>query len=1455
MPNIIITTPVAMIPIVNKGQFIANRKVHLETLSDTEFEEFTYWLYKTEIDDGAWKGTFDEIRLIQASSDKGRDCALYKNGKLGGVMQCKHSVNPTNTLSESAFAKEIIKFGLYSIVFATDLPLFKDIPYYIVSNTGFKESCEDLIDDFRNRIDAYGNLQKYANAAIAEYASLKGLVFATVEQELKDNLKKLSIIKIKNDDLKRVLLKPYQIETLSNFFQYMPVVNAKLLAPIEAKLADVTKKLDDMVSPPPPERPKPIFFDGVYLTRYVHSSDSDFFAYILDSHETLEDQLRQHHHLALIGWGQTGKSTALLHLTSILSGLDHDDHVFFIRLDDYPDKDIKELIPRFDERPSEKVLVIMDGLDEVLPQFYGTAVNKIKSFTREFPLVRTVVSCRENFYAIYGAESDQNTLPHYKSLRLKDLDDDTINKHLKSFDNFDFSTFLRKLKEAELEELIRIPFYLIKFATEFHKSGKIIQGKSALFNELFEDGVEEAIKNKYPRDINKNIPILKDALEQLAFTMEVQAKNFFTLEDLSKIVEQPMVDLIQEAGTIIYGSAENGGQWRFVHHHMQEYLAARILSRQTPDFIKGVLTRDDGQKVIRPSWAHTISFMIGMFESANPLRKEILDLLVVNEPGLLMQFEPENLTKDIRHIIFKKLMETASVQDKRLHRSKFEPAKLARFSQTEDNIRYAITLLKNPSSDIQLSNLLEVVGFYQLATFPGLKAELKQAIEQRLNHTEDYTRFLAVRALVQLFKLNAAEYQILFNKFQFASDSHIRFILFHSIWQQGYTEQYLSYALTHIRQIMIEEGQSFRNGGSGSRRLGNENYELLNIVQSVNSEAGALKLVNFWGNNLSMLSHTIAFREYRKYLFELAEKLQSDSVFGQVVGYFITNQRQFAGNYAFTEVANYFLSTGRQGEVSKSIYQSTKTPAWEHFILIVQILDQDGFDFFAAEAASGRLTAGQAQMLQSHIADRAPDWAAKWNTVVNQNYQIPPPLVIDREAERLQEAKRKTDALFDPEIFKNEVRAVFAAVGKDPLRYDDLHVLDIKDRVNYHVYYWVYTNLERKFNYTGEYNLQGVLHDLDQLAEIARMSKIYLLLKEQKDTVLENVQRKLLKDWVDKQMKVLDFKTSFEFMSDNGGVEPELDPMVICSYLLRKFEMKEYPKEKYLDLLSTFRYNDQEQDVFEFVLSVCNSEQVTERAFENLSSGTLKYQVLENHIDYLLGQKLTDGVDLLIPYLENKDTYQWANVLAAFKKLNGDVKKLQGLLDKLDGYEQGSVISAFLDADPSFIRQWLTDKMKNPLEEKTRLRYARQLIRLQNRKGLEAYFDIIRAQKKVPDSSAPGNPLYNVHDLSLLDLALEIYQFAYEGDYLYDPMSDFKSITTQMLNVISFTGDNFPTFQIAFRAFLKEKEDEQPKPDEKRQQLLYQAKYWFEGVEHQYYLKDEKPFDLNEAINIAKQLK
>jgi hypothetical protein len=152
------------------------------------------------------------------------------------------------------------------------------------------------------------------------------------------------------------------------------------------------------------------------------------------------------------------------------------------------------------------------------------------------------------------------------------------------------------------------------------------------------------------------------------------------------------------------------------------------------------------------------------------------------------------------------------------------------------------------------------------------------------------------------------------------------------------------------------------------------------------------------------------------------------------------------------------------------------------------------------------------------------------------------------------------------------------------------------------------------------------------------------------------------------------------------------------------------------------------------------------------------------------------------------------------------------------------------------------------------LRYAKQLIRLQDRDGLQIYYNLIQSQGLVPDSSAPGNPLYAVRDLSLLDLALEIYQFAYEGNYINDPFSDLKAIATQMLNSLAFSGNNFQSFKLSFEAFINDKTAEEAPDPDKRHELLYQAKYWLEGVEHQYYLRDEEPIELLEALTIADKL-
>lgn len=76
------------------------------------FEELLYSICRVKIQGSGFDG-FDSVSLMSGVRDKGRDCALFKNGKACGTIQCKKYAS---NYSKEEFGLEITKFALYSLL-------------------------------------------------------------------------------------------------------------------------------------------------------------------------------------------------------------------------------------------------------------------------------------------------------------------------------------------------------------------------------------------------------------------------------------------------------------------------------------------------------------------------------------------------------------------------------------------------------------------------------------------------------------------------------------------------------------------------------------------------------------------------------------------------------------------------------------------------------------------------------------------------------------------------------------------------------------------------------------------------------------------------------------------------------------------------------------------------------------------------------------------------------------------------------------------------------------------------------------------------------------------------------------------------------------------------------------------------------------------------------------------
>lgn len=142
----------------------------LSALGDREFELLAFLLLKAEIAAGRHP-KFSAIALMQGVSERGRDCVLYKDGIVAGLVQCKKYAG---RLTRPQVLKEIVKFALFAVQDSSIIPNRDAFEYKIFVSNDLTEPAIALVHSYETEVEAEitaGNLTKYATEIVEEYES------------------------------------------------------------------------------------------------------------------------------------------------------------------------------------------------------------------------------------------------------------------------------------------------------------------------------------------------------------------------------------------------------------------------------------------------------------------------------------------------------------------------------------------------------------------------------------------------------------------------------------------------------------------------------------------------------------------------------------------------------------------------------------------------------------------------------------------------------------------------------------------------------------------------------------------------------------------------------------------------------------------------------------------------------------------------------------------------------------------------------------------------------------------------------------------------------------------------------------------------------------------------------------------------------------------------------------
>lgn len=359
-----------------------------------------------------------------------------------------------------------------------------------------------------------------------------------------------------------------------------------------------------------------------------------------DNGENLVEIINSNDKIVLLGSAGTGKTFELINTAHSLA---NSGELFpiFISLNTYTsDQNIEEILPEnWQFVPEEKVILLLDGFDEVEPTQLLLAKRKIVQFTKKFPNVKLVISCRTNFYEL-PSNNKIGTLRGFKPYYLEELSLYDIKQYISTRHTFEAEKFIYSIYDNNLSDLIFNPFFLnLIIESYISNNEQLTNERSRLFRE-FIDSRLKLDENHYEETYNvkdKKYEAL-NLLRTVALSMEIVGTRIIDEDNLRKIV--PSTDKYQLISYCTVFKKEEGesNNWKFEHNYFQEFLCAEELSKQTFETVKSFISYDNFEKIL-PTWFNTVAQLISILEINSPLFKSLTDYLIKNDLEILVNVE------------------------------------------------------------------------------------------------------------------------------------------------------------------------------------------------------------------------------------------------------------------------------------------------------------------------------------------------------------------------------------------------------------------------------------------------------------------------------------------------------------------------------------------------------------------------------------------------------------------------------------------------------------------------------------------------------------------------------------------------------------------------------------------------------------------------------------------------
>lgn len=1173
----------------------------------------------------------------------------------------------------------------------------------------------------------------------------------------------------------------------------------------------------------------------LYISRRVYDFKDENKFYLIEQEKYSEDLVnltQKNNKIVLLGDAGTGKTFELKYIAQYFSGDEKPLYPVYKslnlyvneNLDDYLPKEWKKYIenPQIDEN---HLLIILDGFDEVKNK--SIAQRKILAFCEKHPNTHFLISCRSNFYKKEKNE-EFGTLNNFHSYSLLGLTKNQIRGYLNNKLTLKKSDeFLSDILSKKLNYLLEIPFYLINLVSSYNENGTLPKSKAEIFKFLLEKRIkldEQKYNTKIELDQEKSR--ILNTLEKLALGMELLCKNQITVEEYHQIIpDKELKDLIKHSTC--------WERLKFEHNNFQEFLAAKALSKLEFSQIKEIITFSPEHKKIIPSWSNTISFLFSILNKDNTLLKELKNWIVETQPNILLCAEPDKIEKQTRVEIFKSIFNSYKEKNLWINSQKYNTWDLVKFGESEEVIVFLMSELSKENSSTSRNEALSLIGYFD-KLYRKEKEIKEKLLSMIFDDEEDHN--IKYRSLLNLSRLkitNEKDIEKIILKFKNSDDDNYRYAIYRLINKNRLNDKYIDV---------------FLDGIKFSRRIYHREEKPLNIGEILQLEEGLAnskeitsleKIIRYFKDNPDDIDNAYIERSFEiiiRNTIEIYKSTNNSSIFCIMLDFTTSFKERHYYDDFYKKIITFFEKTETLFNAFTKVYKMT-IDLRKKMILLSNLSNNETLEFIIEEYENKNITNDFIVSYQNYLISYNSKYYESFNNLLIKKYGDkfklqPQPDYKKQKEERL---KRDIRLLFDKKAFIDEIKLIFEIIGKLNLNEDDLFKFDTDNWENRYYSKIIYDTL---LSFANEKMIlvESVIKTFNDSNywDCFKIGNIYTLMNN-KEYIPTDEQKKWIENWCISNVEIVNFKTA-SWLS------------VYLVYFMKELNFS-YNQDVMLDILSFVT----SLKSIDFIEKYVSPNKISERILLNLKEGIAIEEVLVNHINYCINNKLDEVLNYVYNYLllYKKDNFRIKELrnasLKAILSLANDYKNLKETLVKIQDDYKWIIVDKLINKniEITYIEKYLLNLLKSKNEDIS-FEASEYLIKLQNIEGLQYYVEYVRKNKKFRYNDWKESPFSKLTNIELTPLLIELLEIDFNEKIEQDKYESlYKHVTNAIKSIALYSEKNYLAVKLSIESFIK---------NNKKIKKINRLYYFLEDLELQFYINKSEAIEIKEVVSKLKEL-